>query len=337
MAFLASLLPGVREIRAPLIAGYLWVLFGWLVVDPAKPNAVDGDLYDRLGAVSQAIGPVGQAIAASVLAYLLGSVMTTLTVQGIQALIARWRGRVFDEYDPPPVDNSGRLSLDAMVLMAGIGPGQGAMPGWRGYMAGPQPDPPLDHAILAIADRELGEERRKLEAAIESLARQADDESIRLEHRSRGAAELVALEVWEGDAIARREFVVPRFSAERDLFSEFPILRTRLLEQAETIGMQIERIYAEAEFRFAVSPPLVALALLFATSNLLWLVTLLAPLALVVQGFSFEREGERQVIDALRARSGTPELELITPVFARYRNDSHRLSEALEQARWTPG
>jgi hypothetical protein len=338
VAFLTSLLPGVREVRAPLVAGYLWVLFGWLLADPAKPEAVNGDLYDRLGAVSQAVGPVGQAIAASVLAYLLGSVMTSVTVRGVQAFVARWRrDHLFrDYYSPPPLDDHGRLSLDSLALMAGIGPGQGEMPGWRGYMAGPEPDPPLDRAILAITDRELGEERRKLEAALESLARQAGDESIKLEHRSRGAAELVALDVLEGDGMVRREFVVPRFSAERDLFSEFPILRARLLEQAETIGMQIERIYAEAEFRFAVSPPLVALALLFATNNLFWLITLLAPLALVIQGLVFEREGERQVIDALRARSGTPELELITPVFARYRNDAHLLREALDQARWTP-
>ena len=31
---LTSLLPGVRDLRAPLAAGYIWLLFGWLVVEP---------------------------------------------------------------------------------------------------------------------------------------------------------------------------------------------------------------------------------------------------------------------------------------------------------------
>jgi hypothetical protein len=314
----------------------LWVLFGWLVADPAKPSNSDSDLYDRLGSVSHAVGPVGQALAATVLAYLVGSVMTTLTVRGTQWLLAKWRARIYTDYALDPVGDPGRTSLPELALMAGIGPGQGALPGWRGYMAGPEPDPPLDRAILSITERELGEERRRLEAAIESLTHQAGDDSISLEHRSRGTAELVVLHADGPEGLVKKEFVVPRFSAERDLFSELPILRTRLVEQAERVGMQIERLYAEAEFRFAVSAPLVAVALLFATTNLFWLMTLLAPIALVVQGLSLEREGERQVIDALRARSGTPELELITPVFARYRSDAHRLSEAMGKARLTP-
>lgn len=34
---LASLLPGLRELRAPLAAGYLWLVVGWLL------------LHDRIG------------------------------------------------------------------------------------------------------------------------------------------------------------------------------------------------------------------------------------------------------------------------------------------------
>jgi hypothetical protein len=337
MAFLTSLLPGVREVRAPLVAGYLWVLFGWLVADPSSPDEARVDLYDRLSEVLRAIGPVGQAVAVSILAFLLGSVLTTVAIKLFQWAIGRWRGRRLYASVISPHNETGRISPEDLALLAGVGPGEGYLPGWRGYMAGPSPDPSLDRAILAMSDRELGEERRRLESALESIAVRAKDDSVTLELRSRGAAEVVAFEVSQGDSYVREEFVVPTFSAARDLFAEFPVLRTRLVEQAQTTGNQIERIHAEAEFRFAVAVPLVALSLLFATVNRLWLVALLAPIALLVQGLSLEREGDRQTIDALRARSGTPEMELITPVFARYRNDAHRLTDGLENAHWQPG
>jgi hypothetical protein len=337
MAFLSALIPGVREIRAPLIAGYLWTFFGWLIANPAEPaEGGNLDLYDRAGEVARSIGPVGQAVAVSVAAYLVGSVLTTISLKIFSWGIRTWRSQSTYAYWSSPVDETGRLPISGLQSIAGIGPGLGFMPGWRGYMAGPEPNPPIDHAILGIADRELGEERRRLEGALENLVEAAGSESISFQHRSRGAVETISLEVPDGQQMTQREFVVPSFEAGRDLFDQLPILRTRLVEQAEAIGMQVERIYSEVELRLAVAPPLLALALLFATDHLLWLLVAIAPIALIGQALSLEQEGERQVIDALRARSGTDELEKLTPVFARYRSEAHDLTAALKEARWTP-
>ena len=70
---LASLLPGLRDLRAPLAAGYLWLLFGWLLLH----NTFEG--WDRnsgpLGAVvdvAHAATPAAVAIAVSFAAYLIG-------------------------------------------------------------------------------------------------------------------------------------------------------------------------------------------------------------------------------------------------------------------------
>jgi hypothetical protein len=85
-----QLLSGLRELRSPLAAGYLWLFFGWLVVDPQLAGKnLTGSLksIDRLGTF---LGRIGIAISASVLAYLLGVVTEQLA-----NLPFRVAGRVF--------------------------------------------------------------------------------------------------------------------------------------------------------------------------------------------------------------------------------------------------
>jgi hypothetical protein len=38
---LTSLLPGLRELRAPLSAGVLWLLAIWFLAEPSVPDAED--------------------------------------------------------------------------------------------------------------------------------------------------------------------------------------------------------------------------------------------------------------------------------------------------------
>ena len=73
MQALTSLLPGIRHLRVPVITGYVWLLFGWVLVQPDlghRPhNQVAGSLYDLSGEV----GPIGTVIGVSVFAFILGS------------------------------------------------------------------------------------------------------------------------------------------------------------------------------------------------------------------------------------------------------------------------
>jgi hypothetical protein len=77
---LASALPGFRDLRGPLIAGYLWLVFAWLLFEPnvdyRPPNGVGAAAYDLL----QEVGPIATAIAVSVAAYLVGAVSQALSV-----------------------------------------------------------------------------------------------------------------------------------------------------------------------------------------------------------------------------------------------------------------
>jgi hypothetical protein len=75
MGLVSSALPGFREIRAPLVAGYIWLLVAWLIVEPPVP-------FERhlrthgLGSVADLadlVGRSGTIIAVTTLAYLVGA------------------------------------------------------------------------------------------------------------------------------------------------------------------------------------------------------------------------------------------------------------------------
>jgi hypothetical protein len=74
MQVLSNALPGVRDVRAPLIAGYIWLLCAWLIATPDinhRPNDQPGAaLWD----LADDVGRFGVALAVSVVAYLIGSV-----------------------------------------------------------------------------------------------------------------------------------------------------------------------------------------------------------------------------------------------------------------------
>lgn len=79
MQILASALPGFRDLRAPLLAGYLWLIFLWILVKPdihSRPtNEVAGAVYD----LAKHVGPFWIGLAIGVTAYLIGSVSQALS------------------------------------------------------------------------------------------------------------------------------------------------------------------------------------------------------------------------------------------------------------------
>jgi hypothetical protein len=98
MGFLTGLLPGVRDIRAPLIAGYIWLLTAWVIVEPHLPSKQEatGPLRAIL-ALSDVTSSVVLAFGASFLAYLAGSLSEAFVSRGPLAsrtsLLLSRRGR----------------------------------------------------------------------------------------------------------------------------------------------------------------------------------------------------------------------------------------------------
>jgi hypothetical protein len=72
---LANILPGLRELRAPLAAGYLWLGFIWLVAGPHVPEASKApDLARRIIELFDDVKTIGGGVAVSFAAYLVGAV-----------------------------------------------------------------------------------------------------------------------------------------------------------------------------------------------------------------------------------------------------------------------
>lgn len=72
---ISNLLPGFRNVRTPLATGYLVFVLVWLLT--GRPAPTDGTSW--LGGALQSVGPIGASTmlaAASVAAYLVGSVLT---------------------------------------------------------------------------------------------------------------------------------------------------------------------------------------------------------------------------------------------------------------------
>jgi hypothetical protein len=93
MQILANALPGFRDLRAPLIAGYMWLFFTWLIVEPDLDRQASGlvgsavDLADRAG-------PIWTAVAIGIAAYLVGSLSLAVS-RFIRQLVLESEPEVF--------------------------------------------------------------------------------------------------------------------------------------------------------------------------------------------------------------------------------------------------
>jgi hypothetical protein len=75
---LASLLPGLRDVRTPLTVGYLWLLTAWLVFGEQLPKsrASGNGLVAQLFDLGGLLGKAAPIAALSFTAYLLGAILT---------------------------------------------------------------------------------------------------------------------------------------------------------------------------------------------------------------------------------------------------------------------
>ena len=95
---LTSLLPGIRQLRAPLAAGYFWLLVLWLVLhDLFLDRKQISGLITTVRMIANTIGPVAFAAAITFLAFLLGTIATPLNSGAgqIYSLIKTRRSRRF--------------------------------------------------------------------------------------------------------------------------------------------------------------------------------------------------------------------------------------------------
>lgn len=332
MSLFGSLIPGVREVRAPLVAGYLWLICLWLLLEPRAPSPDGNAIYGRIAEIVEAVGPVGKAITVSIAAYLIGSLFQAgfrATWGWISERLAPFQ---FDQGQPENFDlrvsSEGAAAVETILKIAKPSSGVTATkPLWKD----------LSSAVRDIADRELSDSYRQLEGAVWDVRNQVGEEAT-CHFGFRNQTPIVVLTIPRDGVRTQTEFIIPRFLPFRDLMGEIHLLETRLLEIAEGTGARIERLGSEADFRFTIVPPLVALVGILAFGvNLFWGLALVLPCALLIQAIDLSHQRAEQLLGALRARTHTPDLEKITPVFERYRTFATKLSEGLQQASWPSG
>ncbi len=73
MAMLASVLPGLREVRAPLAAGFIWLVSLWFLIEPNWPEHENSGVVASANHLLANLSILGQGVAISFVAYILGS------------------------------------------------------------------------------------------------------------------------------------------------------------------------------------------------------------------------------------------------------------------------
>lgn len=277
MTLLSSVLPGLRELRAPLAAGYLWLLAAWLTAEPYLPSRSEATgLLKAMLELEDAISAVGVAAVLSFAAYLVGSISET--VFGVLQRISPIEALARVVTAPRRWWRSFAKAIGASL----VGQPISRSPNLANLLV---PDPPRDY-FTERGERAL---RDVVHARYEDLDEQLERRGLDI----RALLEGKSLEVPAIDEV----FNFVRWRDERDTTPEgllregvdslapeqrlrreiawrvvrdFGLMRTRLLGTEQELFSVIDRLRAEAEFRAAVVPPLAALVVIGVVRGSWW-------------------------------------------------------------------
>jgi hypothetical protein len=240
---LTSLLPGIRNLRAPLAAGYLWLLALGLLLEPHIPDRANATgLIASLYRLSGALRPAGLLAVATFAAYLIGSLSMALLTTPLRALaparIEPERAGTWNTLPRVSLTTLWQTTRDARVRL---------------------------EDILVLSDTNLGTELRRWIDPRERSGGATTWERLRdrisrllgiLRFRRRGATpsgpESTATSTTPPPTAAEQEEVLFRALVD-DLGV---VTTTRLLGRDPELYSAIDRSRAEAEFRFAIIPAL---------------------------------------------------------------------------------
>jgi hypothetical protein len=263
---LANALPGFRDLRAPIIAGYMWLFFAWLIVQPDVHHRPAGGVGAAAYDLANDMGRVGLVVAVSVAAYLVGAVSESAS----EGLVWLWRhfatlrasqreiGRVLPPDDTP---------LPRVVLP-------------KGDTALPPVDPMkpgIDPALQQIAS--LFERARGVLEDGGPLPREyaPPDEAL----------ERLLARAHEAAADGQRELELPA---------------TLLVADQPMLFAEVDRLRAEGDLRITVSLPLLALSTVLAatTSSGWWAFGAVGAAVLFLLGVRRIGQSRRVIADAMQ-------------------------------------
>jgi hypothetical protein len=293
---LLNILPGLRELRAPLAAGYLWLLVGWLAFGDAELPRHARDFLEEFRGV-------GNAVALSFAAYLSGALLSD-AFRPVWTRLIVLRRRVLAQYfDEPTRARRASIARDLRELTSRE---EAAM----GSVANNPPSPPSVTARREAFLQHFGYEPHLgviRENAVRTLIAGLSEPLT-----VRGIRTLVTL-VPSGrhDYLSSTQ---PGFAAPSEWLAdqsstaagELDIARFRLLSEERDLFNEVDRLRAEGQFRLAVAIPLIALAItLCLTEHFAWIAAAIPVGLFAWQGLDRLDESGERLVDALRAEKVT--------------------------------
>ena len=227
---LSSLLPGLREVRAPLAAGFVWLVALWFLLEPGWER--DSDAAGVVGSANRLMSTldlVGKGVVLSFAAYLVGSISVFLFSRPLLALF-----RTSIEPTTELLDGLSELGRESLTQVAADG---------RQRL----------EAALALSGVSV-EEVLGLAAPVTD----SSDKRMRTGRRRR-PRELTYL-------TASTVLPTPEERQEHEIaqrvLRDLPVIaNAQLLGQQPEVFAAVDRSQAEVEFRAALVPALLALAL----------------------------------------------------------------------------
>jgi hypothetical protein len=297
---LSSVLPGLRELRAPLAAGYLWLATLWLIFAADLPSAREFDRgpFGRFVDIGGLLSGLGSAVALSVAAYVIGSVAID-----IQSLVGvywnRWASQMITEpraFREQPVVQRPRRTTSMALSPGALGLAITALQRLEPYLT--------DRVTYEVA-RSSNEKPDMIRWEAHEWAERmvsADDRDAASSSELFGDVRSAAKEL---DLSTPRKRWIDWIDRNREL------LKTRLLDLSSALHTEVDRPDAEATFRMALWPPLVvALAYLAATNSPWWLAGLAFPAAVAAQWIALRRRANDALITAIAAKSELHDIAL---------------------------
>jgi hypothetical protein len=320
---LTNILPGLRDFRAPLAAGYLWLLAVYVAFEPDVRRNAQG-IWQSFSRLEHTFTSFAIGVGVTFFAYLVGSISQTLLASLVRT-------------DTPSLVGDYEVVLNTRPLPASypIGPRQ------KGRFA-------------RLVSRTMNSYGSSGEAAITDLARRVDEFAIAIREAARPVQAdkpirfvLEALATglpssfltddvrealrpvedlihppnrrWgyahgldENTEEQLREHVDMEFK--RRIVRELRLARTSLLGNHDAIFSEIDRVKSEAEFRGAVAVPLLGLAVAIGWRASAWAVPigLIAASMLWVSARKHARNSTDLLLEALRlGRATAPSIDYI--------------------------
>jgi hypothetical protein len=310
---LLNLLPGLRELRAPLLAGYTWLMASYIAFEPSvSSKTAQTGIWHILDHLRTEIGAVGTGVALSVLAYLLGAVSQGMFARdGVRSLIRRryvrfwlrhrWVGRLLKRLLPArfhdridsPISGAARIP-HGDVARSGL---VSTFATLAEQISAVLADADLTIHTLALAARDELQESR-LTGARRALRPLVKILPLSLGLTGWGEPDDETIESWETYELMEGLQHEVVGTAVREL----GLARTGLVGKQKDLFSVIDRLDAEAELRLTLAPALLGLAAALGWRATPWVAATLAiaTAVLVMQGQARSKKATESVVEALR-------------------------------------